>query len=75
VAAADALARAPGVASGTAELTRAATSDSYALVREAAVRALFAVDPAAARPVLERVEKTDAEPRVRNAAWQLLGGK
>jgi hypothetical protein len=74
VAAAEALARAPGVASGVAELTRAATSDSYALVREAAVRALFTVDPSAARPVLERIQKTDAEPRVRNAAWQLLGG-
>jgi tetratricopeptide (TPR) repeat protein/HEAT repeat protein len=74
VAAAEALARAPGVASGVSELTRAATSDPYALVREGAVRALFVVDPKAARPVLERIEKTDAEPRVRNAAWQLLGG-
>jgi tetratricopeptide (TPR) repeat protein len=74
VAAAEALARAPGVASGVSELTRAATTDGYALVREAAVRALFAVDPRAAKPVLERIEQTDAEPRVRNAAWQLLGG-
>lgn len=74
VAAAEALARAPGSTNGTAELTRAATADTYALVREAALRALFSVNPGAARPVLERARQTDPEPRVRNDAWQLLGG-
>jgi tetratricopeptide (TPR) repeat protein/HEAT repeat protein len=74
VAAAEALARAPGSAGGVAELSRAATLDDYALVREAALRALHAVGPSAARPVLERARKTDPEPRVRNSAWQLLGG-
>jgi len=53
-------------------LTRAATSDEYALVREAAVRALHAANPSAARPVLERLRETDPEPRVRDAAWQLI---
>jgi predicted Zn-dependent protease len=67
-----------GAGGGTASadvveaLTRAATSDEYALVREAAVRALHAVNPTAARPVLERLRETDPEPRVRDAAWQLM---
>jgi tetratricopeptide (TPR) repeat protein len=74
VAAAEALARAPGSTNGSAELTRAATTDGYALVRQAALHALFSVNPAAARPVLERAQKTDPEPRVRNDAWQLLDG-
>jgi HEAT repeat protein len=55
-----------------AALAHAATSDDYALVREAALRALFAVNARAARPVLERLHATDPEPRVRDAAWQLL---
>ena len=74
VAAAEALARAPGSTNGSAELAHAAAGDGYALVRQAALRALFSVNPAAARPVLERAQKTDPEPRVRNDAWQLLGG-
>jgi cellulose synthase operon protein C len=74
VTAAEALARAPGSGGGVAELTLAATADEYALVREAALRALEASSPSAARPVLERARKTDPEPRVRNSAWQLLGG-
>jgi HEAT repeat protein len=74
VAAAEALARAKGRALGVAEIKRAAGSDAYALVREAALRALLAVSPSAARPVLEQAQKTDPEPRVRNSAWQLLGG-
>jgi HEAT repeat protein len=74
VAAAEALARTPGSGGGVTELARAATLDEYALVREAALRALHAVSPSAARPVLERARKTDPEPRVRNSAWQLLGG-
>ncbi len=55
-----------------AALTRAAQSDAYALVREAAVRALPLVDAAAARPVLTEVAEKDAEPRVQRAARELL---
>ncbi len=53
-------------------LSRAARSDDYALVREAAVRALARVDPAAARPVLSAVAQKDAEPRVQRTARKLL---
>jgi HEAT repeat protein len=53
-------------------LSRAALEDEYALVREAALRALHACNPGAARKVLERLRETDPEPRVRDAAWQLL---
>ncbi len=53
-------------------LGKAARSDKYALVREAAVRALPRVDPAAARPVLTEVAAKDNEPRVQRAARELL---
>lgn len=76
VAIAEALGRAgqgaPAVAS--AALARALARDDYALVREAAGRALFAVDPKGSRPALERAAKQDPEPRVREALWKLLGG-
>jgi HEAT repeat protein len=55
-------------------LSRAARTDGYALVREAAARALHSVSPARARPVLESLAKTDAERRVRDVACELLGG-
>jgi hypothetical protein len=76
VAIAEALGRAgqgaPAVAS--AALARALEKDDYALVREAAGRALFAVDPKGSRATLERFARQDAEPRVREALWKLLGG-
>jgi cellulose synthase operon protein C len=76
VAMAEALGRAgqgaPSVAS--AALVRALSKDDYALVREAAGRALFAVDPRGSRATLERFAKQDPEPRVREALWKLLGG-
>lgn len=53
-------------------LAGAAKSDSYALVREAAARALWACDRSAARPVLEHLQQQDAEPRVREAAAEML---
>lgn len=56
-------------------LSLAARGDSYALVREAAARALWPVDQGAARPVLEELARKDAEPRVRETAAELLGGK
>ena len=53
-------------------LQAAAQADGYALVRDAAVRALFAVDAQRARAVLERVARTDAELGVRTSARELL---
>ena len=49
-------------------LSRAATKDDYALVREAATLALPRVDPKRARSVLETIAEQDPEPRVRQAA-------
>jgi HEAT repeat protein len=54
-------------------LTRAAQKDQTALVREAAVVALGKIDPVGTRQVLEHVAKTDAEPRVQQAARHALG--
>ena len=62
-------------AEAVATLARAARRDDYALVREAAARALHAVDPDAARPVLHELAERDAEPRVRKTARELLGSK
>jgi hypothetical protein len=56
-------------------LATAAQHDGFALVREAAARALASVDPAAARPVLSELAKGDVEPRVREAATELLASK
>jgi tetratricopeptide (TPR) repeat protein len=76
VLAAEALARSgtPEMDDVLAALELAARSDGYALVREAAARALFAVSPARARGVLTMLAKTDAERRVRDVACELLGG-
>ena len=53
-------------------LSAAAKGDSYALVREAAARALAPIDRAAAKPVLEDLAAKDPEPRVRATAAELL---
>ena len=72
--AAEALGR---VAKGQAEpsvveaLTRAAVSDPYALVREAAARALAEVAGAAALPTLRQLKERDPEPRLRGLAESL----
>jgi HEAT repeat protein len=55
-------------------LSAAARKDSYALVREASVRALVPLDAVAAAPLLREVAAKDAEPRVREAAADLLRG-
>ena len=74
-AAAEALGR---IANGTtdqaasAALGKVAAADGYALVRENAAKALFAVDPGRARPVLERLAEKDPEPLVRATARRLL---
>jgi cellulose synthase operon protein C len=61
-------------AKATAALTSAASSDPYALVRERAAQALHAVNPAAARAVLERLSRSDEEPAVKSTALKLLSG-
>ena len=53
-------------------LAAAARGDSYALVREAAVRALAPINRAAAKSVLEELAAKDPEPRVRATAAELL---
>ncbi|HEY4117512.1 MAG TPA: HEAT repeat domain-containing protein [Byssovorax sp.] len=73
VRAAEAMGRLGAGGRATETLARAAKSDSYALVREAAARALVRVDRAAAASVLQDLAATDAEPRVRATAVELLG--
>jgi HEAT repeat protein len=52
-------------------LTRAALSDPYALVREAAARALVGVAGSAALPALLKLKEHDPEPRLRGLAERL----
>ena len=52
-------------------LSRAALSDPYALVREAAARALAAVAGSAALPTLRQLKERDPEPRLRGLAERL----
>ncbi len=52
-------------------LTRAALADPYALVREAAARALSAVAGSAALPTLRQLKERDPEPRLRGLAERL----
>ena len=67
-----ALIEAPGRAAVLETLVAAARNDPYALVREAAARAIAPLDAAAARPLLEEMAARDAEPRVRETAAELL---
>jgi cellulose synthase operon protein C len=53
-------------------LEAAALRDTYALVREAAVRALFSIDALGAKNVLERVARADPEASVQATVRQLL---
>ena len=55
-------------------LTQAASHDKVALVREAAVRALHAVDASGAAATLRKVADKDEEARVRKTAASLLQG-
>ena len=77
VLAADALGRL-GQVTGTEgarhELEQAARTDPYALVREAALRALVRVDEPAAANVATSLEATDPEPRVQALARSILHG-
>lgn len=56
-----------------AALSRAALSDPYALVREAAARALAAVAGTGAQTALRQMKERDPEPRLRGLAEHLLG--
>ncbi|MET0792495.1 MAG: tetratricopeptide repeat protein [Polyangiaceae bacterium] len=53
-------------------LSQSATRDPFAMVREAALSALVAVDPAAALRVLRVSHDSDPEPRVKARAQELL---
>lgn len=55
-----------------AALAHSAARDDFAMVREAALEALVAVDPLAARRVLEASRGSDPEPRVKARAQALL---
>jgi len=59
----------------TRRLTSAATADSYALVRQAALEALAQYDGPAARAVGARMASADAEPRVREVARAIAAGE
>ncbi len=53
-------------------LTQSATKDPFAIVREASLPALLAVDPSVAERVLQTIHDSDAEPRVKARAQALL---
>ncbi|MBW2523424.1 MAG: HEAT repeat domain-containing protein, partial [Deltaproteobacteria bacterium] len=55
-------------------LRRAALQDEFALVREAALKALAARGGSRLKPLFDRVAKNDAEPRLRQLARQLAEG-
>ena len=58
----------------TAALTELAKHDTYALVRESALRSLASVDAQAAASTLKEAAASDAEIRVRSTAKALLDG-
>jgi len=78
VLAAEALGRL-GVAGATAEATKqlkeAATKETYALVREAALVALSTYDKAEASQLAATIATTDPEPRVRETAAKVRASK
>ncbi len=55
-----------------AALSQSASQDAFAMVREAALQALVAVDPRGAVRVLEQSDGNDPEPRVKARARALL---
>jgi HEAT repeat protein len=61
-----------GDAEAVAALTQSAKKDAFAIVREAALPALLAVDPVAAQQVLQGIHDSDPEPRVKARAQSLL---
>ncbi|HEY8078933.1 MAG TPA: HEAT repeat domain-containing protein, partial [Labilithrix sp.] len=78
VLAAQALGRLGGAGAGaeaTTRLREAASKESYALVREAALVALASYDAASVRDLATQMERTDPEPRVRETAARIRAGK
>jgi hypothetical protein len=69
------LGRAGGGPDAVARLTDAATKDTYALVRQAALESLASFDAGAARAVAARIATSDPEPRVRDAARAIAAGQ
>ena len=65
---------AAGAAEAGQRLVEAATRDSYALVRQAALDALATFDASAARALATRMAASDPEPRVREAAKAIAAG-
>jgi HEAT repeat protein len=67
-----------GVAGGGEEVARAlrnsATTDDYALVREAALTSLASFDAVGSRELAERMAANDPEPRLRDAARGIAQG-
>lgn len=59
----------------TPRLTEAATKESYALVREAALLALATYDKGAATSLASKMAESDPEPRVRETAVRVRSGK
>ncbi len=59
----------------TETLAAMAKNDTYALVREPALRSLVALDKPGAEPVLRELSANDTEPRIRAIAAELLAGK
>lgn len=59
----------------TPRLTEAATKESYALVREAALLALASYDKASASSLAARMAESDPEPRVRETAARVRSAK
>ena len=55
-------------------LVQAATSDPYALVRQAALEAMASFDVPGARSLAARMAESDPEPRVREAAKAIAAG-
>lgn len=62
-------------AEATRQLKEAATKESYALVREAALVALATYDKNEAAQLAASMEKSDPEPRVRETATKIRVGK
>ena len=78
VLAAQAMGRLGGAGAGPEagrRLEEAATKDTYALVRQAAVEAFASFDAPGARALAQRMASSDAEPRVREAALAIAAGQ
>jgi hypothetical protein len=62
-------------ADATKQLREAATKESFALVREAALLALASYDKASAAALAQQIAASDPEPRVRETATKIRAGR